>query len=164
MLFIRDDILSKLLNVNTSISGIENLLVQINLRSKKWFISGFSYPDLNSIQNCLTQLSKNFDFCSFKYENFIVLGDFNAEPTTIDHILINHPRRFQHFDVSDRRIWLSVYLWKYTIPNRILKSYNTEITRTLSTNISGETFCESYLFKTFNLMNLINLNLLPQNY
>ena len=82
----------------------------------------------------MAQLSKNFDFYSFKYENFIVLRDFNAEmtnahmeelfsvynfkslikdpiyfkntekPTTTDHILINHPRCFQHFGVSDRRI------------------------------------------------------------
>ena len=40
MLFIREGIPSKLLNADTSISGIENRLVEINLRSKKWLISG----------------------------------------------------------------------------------------------------------------------------
>ena len=35
MRFIREDLPSKLLNVDTSNSGIENLLVEINLRSKK---------------------------------------------------------------------------------------------------------------------------------
>ena len=35
MLFLREDMLSKLLNADTSISGIENLLVEIDLRSKK---------------------------------------------------------------------------------------------------------------------------------
>ena len=35
MLFIREDISSKLLNVDISISGIENVIVEINLRSKK---------------------------------------------------------------------------------------------------------------------------------
>ena len=76
----------------------------------------------------MVQLSKKFDFLSSKYENFIVLGDFNTEmantymeefcsvynlkslknfkrsnllskprkTTTIDHILTNHPRCFQH--------------------------------------------------------------------
>ena len=68
---------------------------------------------------------------SSKYENFIVLGDFNAEmtntymeefcsvynfknlikdstyfknpekPTIIDHILTNHPRFFQHSGVCE---------------------------------------------------------------
>ena len=57
MLFIRECIPSKLLNADTSFV-IENLLVEINLRSKKWLISGFYNPHLNSIQNHLVQLSK----------------------------------------------------------------------------------------------------------
>ena len=111
--------------------GIENLLVEINLRSKEWLISGSYNPHLNSIQNHLVQLSKKFDFYPSKYENFIVLGDFNAEmtnthmeefcsaynfkilikdptcfknpekPTTIDYILTNHPNCFQHSGVYE---------------------------------------------------------------
>ena len=131
-----------------------------------------------------------FDFYSSKYENFIVLGDFNAEmsnnhmeefysvynfkslikdptcfknlekPIIIDHILTNHPKCFQHSGVYEtglpdfHRLTLTVF--------KVL--YNTEITRTLLTNILGGTFHGSYLFKTFNLMNLINLNFLPQSY
>ena len=38
--FIREDIPSKLLNADTSIKGTESLFVEINLRSKKWLISG----------------------------------------------------------------------------------------------------------------------------
>ena len=108
------------------ISGSENLLVEINLRSEKWLIYDSYNPHLNSVQNYLLQLSKKLDFCPFKYENFIVLGNFNAEmtsthkeescsvynfkglikdsicfknpekPTTIYHVLSNHPRCFQH--------------------------------------------------------------------
>ena len=95
MLFIRKDIPSKLLNADTSF--------------------GYLFSD----------------FFSSKYENFIVLGDFNAEmknthmeefcsvynfkslikdptcfknpekPTTIDHILTNHPKCFQHSGVYE---------------------------------------------------------------
>ena len=43
---------------DTSISGIEKLLIETNLRSKKWPISGSYSPHLNSIQNHLVQLSK----------------------------------------------------------------------------------------------------------
>ena len=80
MLFIREGIPAKLLNADTSF-GIENLLVEINLRSKKWLVSGSCNPHLNSIQDHLVQLSKKFDFCSSKYDNFIVSGDFSAEMT-----------------------------------------------------------------------------------
>ena len=120
MLFIRKDIHSKLLpNVKPS-GNIKNIFVEINLRSKKWLISG-SY---NLIQNHTAKLSKNLDFYSSKYENFIVIDDFNAEmtnsyleefsasynlnnfikqptcfknlenPTCIDHISTDHPKSF----------------------------------------------------------------------
>ena len=79
----------------------------------------------------MEQLSKKFDLNSSKHENFIVLGDFNAEmtntlmeeffsvynfkslikdptcsknpekPTTIDHLLTNHRRCFQHSGVYE---------------------------------------------------------------
>ena len=96
----------------------------MNLRSKKGLISGSYNPHLNSIQNHLAQLNKKFNFYSSKYENIVLLGNFNAEmtnthmkefcpvynfrslikdptcfknpenPTTIGHILINHLRCF----------------------------------------------------------------------
>ena len=64
MLFIRQDVPSKLLNVD--ISGIENLIVEINLRSKMCFISGSYNPHLNSIRNHLVQLRKRFALYSSK--------------------------------------------------------------------------------------------------
>ena len=46
MLFIIEDIPSKLLpNVNPS-GNIENIFVEINLRSRKWLISGSSNPNV----------------------------------------------------------------------------------------------------------------------
>ena len=66
MLFIWEEIPSKLLNVDISISGIENVIVEINLRSKKQPIAGSYNPPLNSIQSHLVQLSKMFDFHSSK--------------------------------------------------------------------------------------------------
>ena len=101
----------------------ENISVEVNLRSKKWLISGSYNPNVGLIQNHTVNLSKNLDFYSSKYENFISIGDFNPEmtnsyleeicwsynlknlikqttcsknlenPTCIDHILANHPKR-----------------------------------------------------------------------
>ena len=81
MLFVREDIPSKLLtNINPS-GNIENIFFEINLRSNKWLISGSYNPNVDLIQNHTVNLSKNLHFYSSKYENFIVIGDFNAEIT-----------------------------------------------------------------------------------
>ena len=61
--------------------NIEHIFVEINLRSKKWLISGSYNPNVGLIQNYTVNLSKNLDFHSSKYGNFIVTGDFSAEMT-----------------------------------------------------------------------------------
>ena len=81
VLFVRKDIPSKLLPTVIPSGNIENLFLAINLRSKKWLISGFYNPNVGLIQNHTVNLSKNFGFYSSKYENFIVIGDFNAQMT-----------------------------------------------------------------------------------
>ena len=77
MLFIREDIPSKLLPNTDPPDVIENIFIEINLISKKWLMSGSYDPNVGLIQNH-TVLSKNLGFYSSKYENFIVIGDFNA--------------------------------------------------------------------------------------
>ena len=79
MLFVREDIPSKLLtNIDPS-SNIENIFVEINLRSKKWFISGSYNPNVGLIQNHAVSLSKNLNFYSSKHKNLIATGDFSAK-------------------------------------------------------------------------------------
>ena len=108
---------------------MENIFVEINLRSKKWLISGSYNPNTGLIENRTVNLSKNLDFYSSKYENVIVIGDFNSEkaniyfeeffascdlknlikqptcvkslenPTSINHILTNHPKSFHSSSV-----------------------------------------------------------------
>ena len=92
----------------------------------KWLICCSYIPNKNLIQNHLQEISKKLDLCSSKYDNFIILGDFNAEPneacmedfcinyslfnlikeptcfkntenpSCIDLILTNFPKCFQH--------------------------------------------------------------------
>ena len=131
MLFFREDIPSKLWP-NIDLSGnLENIFVEINLRSKKWLISGSYILNVGLIQSHTVNLSKNLDFYSCKYESFIVISDFNAEmtnnyfeefcvscnlknlikqptcfknpdnPTLIDHILTNHPKSFHSSSVYE---------------------------------------------------------------
>ena len=60
--FVRDDLLYKLLpNINLS-GNIENIFVEINLRSKKWLTLGFYNPNVDLIQNHTVNFSKNLIF------------------------------------------------------------------------------------------------------
>ena len=131
ILFVREDIPAKVLNEHLTECDIEHFFVEINLRSKKWLISCSYNPNVNSIQKHLSQISRGIDFYSTKYENFIFLGDFNAEitnsyvedfcgayglkslikvptcyknplaPKCIDLILTNRPKSFQNSNVYE---------------------------------------------------------------
>ena len=79
MLYIREDIPSKSLTEIKLDNEIENIFIEINLRSKKWLISGSYNPKLSHIKNHLQEIGKGLDYYSSKYKNLIVLGDFNEE-------------------------------------------------------------------------------------
>ena len=122
LLYVRRDIPSKLIKSETNYEG---LFVEIRLNKEKWLI-GCSYnPHLNTIDDHLEKLQISIDSLSHKYDNLILLGDFNCEidkssmpdfcknldlkpqinaptcyknpenPKCIDHILTNRPERFQ---------------------------------------------------------------------
>ena len=60
---------------------IEGFCIEINIRKKKWLLV-FSYSqNKNLILNYLKEIGKNLDNYSSKYDNFILLGDLNSEPT-----------------------------------------------------------------------------------
>jgi exonuclease III len=126
ILYIREDIPSKLLNPKCENKEFEHFYVELNLRNKKWLIICAYNPKTNLIAQNLNNICKNIDYFSNKYDNYIFMGDFNAEitnhhvneflntynlkslikeptcfkslakPTCIDLILTNHPRCFCH--------------------------------------------------------------------
>ena len=79
-LYIRCDIPSKEILNSRLPSPSEGFSVEINLRKKKWLISCSYIPNKTLIQNHLSEISKVLDMCSSKYENFLLIGDFNSEP------------------------------------------------------------------------------------
>ena len=78
LLYIREDIPSTLLNSDMS---IESFSIEINIRKKKWLLVCTYNPNKNLISNHLKEIEKNLDNYSSKYDNFILLGDRNSEPT-----------------------------------------------------------------------------------
>ena len=76
MLFIRSDIPAKV--ISTDKNPFESFYVELNFRKKKSLLN-FSYnPNNNNIELHLNCLSRSIDSLSSKYENIILLGDFNS--------------------------------------------------------------------------------------
>ena len=60
---------------------IEGLFVEINLRKKKWLLCCSYNPKKSLISNHLKEIGNNLDLLSSKYDNYLLMGDFNAEPS-----------------------------------------------------------------------------------
>ena len=103
----------------------------MNLNARKWLLSCSYNPNSSSIAGHLEHISKGLDYYSSKYDNFLLLGDYNAQidndhvkdfcstyslkslirqntcfkslvnPSGIDLILTNCPRYFQHSGVYE---------------------------------------------------------------
>ena len=84
LLYVKEDIPSSLLNLDTS---YEAMYIEINVRKKKWLI-GCSYnPKQNMIAPHLEQVGQYLDKYLTNYDQFLLLGDMNADPdnqTVID--------------------------------------------------------------------------------
>ena len=77
LLYIREDITSKLLTTDLSMEGF---FVEIRLRKKKWLLRSSYSPKKNIIANHLNCICRNLDSQLGQCENFILMGDFNVEP------------------------------------------------------------------------------------
>ena len=130
LFYIREDIPSKILTYSSN-CDIETLLVEINLRKRKWLLNGSYNPNKSQVSHHLECLNSLFDEHSKKYENFVFIGDFNVntsdssmkefcslnglknlineptcyknseKPTCIDLILTNQPTLFQRSAVLE---------------------------------------------------------------
>ena len=123
ILCVREDIPTKLLSHD--FPCVESVFVEINLHKKKWLVNCSYNPHKSNIINHLNIISRSLDIHSTKYENIVLLGDFNAcvddealqtfcksysfnslikqptcfknpkNPSCIDLILTSKPRSFQ---------------------------------------------------------------------
>ena len=75
-MYINQDIASRRIEYS-SLSNIENICVELNLRQRKWLVIGIYKPPnfseeifVNALLSCLMVASKSFD-------NIVLMGDFN---------------------------------------------------------------------------------------
>ena len=76
-MYIREDIPSKIIE---SKKNIEGFFVELNLRRKKWLLCCSYNPKYFQITH-LKEIGKVLDILSSNYENILLLGDFNTEPS-----------------------------------------------------------------------------------
>ena len=87
LLYVREDIPSKLLIDLKKSDNQEGIFVEINLRKKKWVLCCSYNPHKSNASKHTDILGKHLDLYSSKYENYLILGDFNSEPT---ETVMNH--------------------------------------------------------------------------
>ena len=71
LVYIRDDVPSKLLNISYGSSDTERLAIEINLRKTKWLLISSFNSHKNNISNHLMNLSKYIDRKSSCYEKYL---------------------------------------------------------------------------------------------
>ena len=79
LLYVRDDIPSRLLTDYKIKDNLELFFVEVNIRKKKWLL-GCSYnPHKSNISNHLHHLNKGLDLYLKSYDNILIMGDLNSE-------------------------------------------------------------------------------------
>ena len=121
---------SKVLKIPDCPIDIQVIPVEINLKKQKWLVIVIYTPPSQCKNYFITELTKILDKCRGSYENTVILGDFNMQPTNqilktflednsfvnliksntcfkskpgscIDLILTNKPKSFQNSEVME---------------------------------------------------------------
>ena len=79
LLYVRDDIPSRLLTDYKIKDNLELPFVEVNIRKKKWLLSCSHNPHKSNISNHLHHLNQGLDVCLKSYDNILIMGDFNSE-------------------------------------------------------------------------------------
>ena len=87
MIFVSEDIPSKLVSKHTLPDDIEGMFIEISLRKTKWIILGTYHPPNQRDDYFFKAVCNPLDQYLKTYEKFLLLGDFNAEDT--EPILLN---------------------------------------------------------------------------
>ena len=145
MLFVREEIPSKLLTACKQNSSVENIFIEINLRSKKWLLSCPYNPYLTLLNKHIQNMSRGLDVYSPKYDNFMILGDFNVKtPNTTIY-----------------EFWTTYNLKNLIKEPTCFKSLETQLVLTLSWQIGQNVFKTQMLFKLgFTISNKLTFTVL----
>ena len=57
----------------------EAIVIEMNIKNKKWLLCRTCNPNKSLIENHLWQLQKQLEAFSERYDHFLIMGDFNAD-------------------------------------------------------------------------------------
>ena len=130
LLYVKENIPCKIISVNF-ISEIEAIVLEINLKKRKWLLLEIYNPHKEMTNTFLNIVGNSLNELCLKYENITIIGDFNCEmsdevmqnfcntynfkclvkeatcfknvhnPSCIDLILTNRPLSFQNTNVME---------------------------------------------------------------
>ena len=81
LVYIRDDIRSRIIECENLPSSFEGLVIELSFNLKKWLLICSYNPHRNSIKEHIWVILCCLDQNIQKYENIILMGDYNAEIT-----------------------------------------------------------------------------------
>ena len=78
IVYVREDVPSRELTSHIVTDNFEGIFLEINLKKTKWLLfGGYNYHKSN-IGNFLGKLGPSLDHYMTKFDNFLILGEFNA--------------------------------------------------------------------------------------
>ena len=79
LVYIRDDIRSRIIESENLPSSFAGLVIELSFNLKKWLLICSYNPHRNNIKEHIRVLSRCLNQNIQKYENIILMGDYNAE-------------------------------------------------------------------------------------
>ena len=87
MIFIRDDIPSRVLTKHVFPDEIEGLFIELNFKKAKWLLFGKYHPPTQSDSYYFNHLDRALDLYSH-YDKKLLVGDFNTEVSDVLSIYV----------------------------------------------------------------------------
>ena len=79
LVYARDELPIRQVNDYNFPADIEAIAIEINLRKQNWLLFCLYRPPSQCQQLFFSEIEKGLDFFSSKYDNIILMGDFNCE-------------------------------------------------------------------------------------
>ena len=89
LVYIKSNIPTRQLNCGNLCKSIQAVPFEINLRKEKWLVISIYRPPSQNSEFFLNSLTSIIDHFTKLFDNYIIIGDFNLEPsdTTLKHFL-----------------------------------------------------------------------------
>ena len=81
LVYVKSSIPSRRFSFEELYISIQAIAFEINLRKEKWLVISIYRPPLQNSEYFLNSLTKIIDYFANSYDNHLILGDFNLEPT-----------------------------------------------------------------------------------